>query len=220
MTSYDLSWKPLPSVVQLPQSETQHSYSKATTSPESEPFDTSTVWYTNPEPYTAQPLTPLSTTFQHKVPEVSRHNSASPIAEGVSTRCSRCGLISLPGAQLAERKFSHVCADIIREQECPDTHVPSVAERRASIGRNSPTHHRRRHSNLYEPPTQTPAFDSELLEQNQKPSEQESSLLVQEASPLEQEDSLLAQESNPLQREVSPLDKAPPLSEQDSDPLG
>jgi hypothetical protein len=189
MTTYDLSWEPLSPVLRLSQSETQNNYAKTTASPDSEYFDISAAWYNHPEPYTIQPLVPLSIPSRQKVSDLThRYSVDSSIVEGVSTHCSSCGLISPPGP-LVENRFSHICADIAREQECPDTHSPSVAERRASLSRNSPNHHRRRHSSLYEPPSQETALHFELLEQQHRPSELECNPPKQECNPLKQESS-------------------------------
>jgi hypothetical protein len=214
MTTYELSWDPPSPVVRLIHSGTQHDYAKTTVTPDSEYFDISAAWYNHPEPYTSQPLNPLSSPSQHKVPELSYHdstNSTASIAEGVSTHCPSCGLISSSGGLLAENRFSHICADIAREQECPDTHSPSLAERRASLSRHSPTHHRRRHSSLYEPASQETALHLEPLEQKHKLGQHESGPPEQEPNPLEQE-------PNPLEQEASPLGQSSSSLEQDSDP--
>src|SRR5579859_3391398 len=140
MATYDLSREPLSPVVRLSQSGTQYDYANTTASPNSEYFDVSPASYNDPEPNIAHPPTPFSILSRHKFPELSHHNSAdstSSIVEGVSTHCSSCGLIFSTGGVLPETRFSHICADIAREQECPDTYSPSVAERRASVGRNS-----------------------------------------------------------------------------------
>jgi hypothetical protein len=192
MTTDDLSREPLSPFVQLSQSGRQYDYPKTTASPNSEYFDISAAWYNHAEPYIAQPRTAFSMPPRSKFPEPSHQNSAdstSSIVEGISIHCSSCGLISAPSGALPETRFSHTCADIAREQECPDTHSPSVAERRASVSRNSPTRHRRRHSSLYEPVPQETALHFESLKQKHKPDEQESNRSEQESHPLEQKSS-------------------------------
>jgi hypothetical protein len=204
MTTCDSSWEPLSPVIRLSQSETHHDYAKTTASPDSEYFDISAAWYNHPEPYTTPPVVPISKPSRHHVPELSHHystSSSSSIVEGVPTHCSSCGLISSPVELLAENRFSHICADISREQECPDTHTPSLAERRASISRNSPTYNRRRHSSLYEPASQEPALHFELLELKSKSDEQESKPEHLEYNALERES------SSPTKQKSHPSDE-------------
>ena len=201
------TWEPLLPVIRLTHSGKQQDYAKTSATPDSGYFDISAAWYNHPEPYTSQPSKPPSPPSQNKTPELSHHyptNSTASMAEGVFTQCPGCGLIFSPGGLLAEKSSSHICADSAREQECPDTHSPSAAERRASLSRNSPTHHRRRHSSLYEPASKETALHFELLEQKHK-------LGQHESGPLKRE-------SNPLEQEANPLDQTSSSVEQDSDP--
>jgi hypothetical protein len=199
------TWEPLLPVIRLTHSGKQQDYAKTSATPDSGYFDISAAWYNHPEPYTSQPPNPLSSPSQHKTPELSHHyptNSTASIAEGVSTQCPSCGLIFSPGGLLAEKKSSHICADSACEQECPDTHSPSPAERRASLSHNSPTHHRRRHSSLYEPASKETALHFELLEQKHKLGQHESGSLKRESNPLEQTSSSVEQDSDPSEQEL------------------
>ena len=212
MTTCDLSWKPPSSVARSPQPETPSHHAKPTASPTSEYFDITAAWYNHPQPYTAQSLSLGSASSRHKVPELTHGyfaESAHSIVEGVSTHCSSCGLAFSPTALAADDKFSHLCADIVREHECPDTHRPSPAERRASLSRRWSARHQRRHSSLYEPlASQGTAPHSEpLTQQHHGPGQP-------------QEPGSRERESDPLVEEVTPIAQASSFSfEQDSRPL-
>lgn len=215
MTTYGLSWEPLSLVARSPQSETPSHHAKTPASPTSEYFDITAAWYNHPQPYTAQPLSPGSASSRHKVPELTHRysaDSAHSVVEGVSTHCSSCGLAFSPAALVAEDKFSHLCADIAREHECPDTHRPSPAERRASLSRRWSAHHQRRHSSLHEPlASQGTAPHSEPLQQHHEPGQQqEPGSQERESNPLAEEaDSTEQASSSPLELDSRPLTQQP-----------
>ena len=205
-------------------------------SPDSLSFDISAAWYNHPLPFnlqTAQPKTSHpalrhSPTCQRKTshppvqrPQFSyRSSSESAVYQDIENlpHCSCCGLLRAPTGSIAEPHHCHMCADIERERECPDTHSPSTADvvKVRSHEPNSPTHHHRRHSLFYEPPLHVAPEEMKLsgiafVSVQQIPDlleEQRSSPLDEESRPLHVETTLLEEESTPLEQESTPLNHA------------
>jgi len=234
MTPFEEEDEPVSPAFQLSHLEHSKHSSKPAVSPDSQCFDVSAAWWNHPQPVaphtlgpmtphpvllrhnqTVNPLTPHPVLLRNEVPELThRHSSGSSTSQGddVLTHCSSCHLLRAQSSSIAEANCWHICADIARERECPDTQSPSSADVAEARSHEPSKHHRRRHSLFYEPGSNNTDNGKEALHQDLTPLGQESIVLDAGATQLEAE-------CTPLEGEVDVLEQETTLLDQESSPL-
>ena len=237
MTPFEEENEPVSPSFKLSRLEHSKHTSKPPISPDSRYFDVSAAWYNHPGPVESQttelmtphpvllrhyqtvnPLTPHPILLRNEVPQPIHHpSSGSSISQGDENHahCSSCGLLRAQSGSVPEERCWHICADIARERECPDTQSPSSASIAEARCHESSKHRHRRHSLFYEPSPTTTYNGMEALQQDLTPRGQESveldtapPQLEEEGTPLEAESTILEEESTLLDQESTPLERA------------